>query len=100
MISKFIEEKPLSDICYETNILFYHKVTILNKKTMLLEGNLHSAPQNFGERFLIYEASGFTLLEKKKIKQSIINKIYCKLIKIVRKIQYDLIIILKKLIKL
>lgn len=85
LISKFIEEKPLSDICYEAHILFYHKVTILNEKTMLLEGNIYSAPQNFGERFLLYEASGFTLLEKQQIKQSIINKIYVKLKKTINK---------------
>jgi len=59
-LTKFVMEKTLTDICSDTNTFFYHKVIILNKKTMLVDGELYDIPENFIEHFFAYEASGFT----------------------------------------
>jgi hypothetical protein len=60
-ITKFVSEKTLTDICSDTNTFFYHKIVILNKKTMLVDDEeLYDIPENFIEHFCAYEASGFT----------------------------------------
>jgi hypothetical protein len=59
-LSKFVLEKPLTDICEEANIFFYHKIIYVSSKAMLVDGVLYDIPETFPEDFLRYEASGFT----------------------------------------
>jgi hypothetical protein len=60
MASRFVNEKPLTDICDDTNLIFYHKVVIFDDKFALIDDQLTEPPSNWHERFLEYEASGFT----------------------------------------
>jgi hypothetical protein len=60
MASKFVQEKTLNDICGDTNLIFYHNVTIFDENFALIDGELTQPPSNWAERFLQYESSGFT----------------------------------------
>lgn len=68
-LCNFVMDKPTHDIPKDINILYYHKVIILNKKTVMIDDEIseNSFDETFIKEFLRYELQDFVIRNMLKI---------------------------------